>query len=141
MSGPEGWCANGSFDASLLMSRAGQIMISHLNGNFRAIAARRAGSLTSAPTTNVPTAPMLMISNLANCFAMIAGWHRLVPPTFTARRNTTQRIRGNAIQDALSVTDLFLGLDLALIAIRDSRIAVRLGFGHEFSNASQKRSS
>jgi hypothetical protein len=45
---------------------------------------------------------------------MSAGWHRLVPPTFTARRNTTQRIRGNAIQDALSVTDIFLGLESGL---------------------------
>src|SRR5262245_51304125 len=40
----EGWRANGFFDASLMMSRAGQIMISHLNGSFLAIALRRVGS-------------------------------------------------------------------------------------------------
>src|SRR5207247_54396 len=75
--GPEGCHENGSFDASLITSRAGQIMISHLNGNFRAIAARRADSLTSSRTTNVPTAPILTISNLANCFPMSPGWDRL----------------------------------------------------------------
>src|SRR5262249_32952297 len=74
------------------MSRAGQIMISHLKGNFFAIAARRTDSFTSSRTTNVPTAPMLMIPNLPNCLAMAAGWHRFAPPTFTARRNTTQRM-------------------------------------------------
>src|SRR6266699_1836593 len=93
MFAPEGCRANGSFAVSFVMLRAGQIMISHLNGSFLAIAARRADSLTSSRTTNVPTAPMLTISNLANCFAMSAGWHRFVRPTFTARRNTTQRIR------------------------------------------------
>jgi hypothetical protein len=75
-----------------MMSRAGQIMISHLKGNFFAIAARSAASLTSSRTTNVPTAPMLTTPNLANCLAIAAGWHRLAPPTLTARRNTTQRI-------------------------------------------------
>src|SRR3984893_15884323 len=103
MSGPEGpssprrvfdrtggSCENGSFDVSLIMSRAGQIMISHLNGNFPANAARRTDSLTFSRTTNVPTAPMLTTPNLASCFAISAGWHRLVPPTFTARRNTTE---------------------------------------------------
>ena len=70
------------------MSRAGQIMISHLNGNFFAIAARRVDSLTSSRTTNVPTAPMLTTPNFANCFAISAGWHRFAPPTFTARRKT-----------------------------------------------------
>ena len=47
MSGPDGSPENGSFDVSLMMSRAGQIMISHLNGSFRANAARRTDSLTS----------------------------------------------------------------------------------------------
>ena len=93
MFGPEGCCENGSLDASLMMSRAGQIMISHLNGNFFAIAARRALSLTFSRATNVPTAPMLTISNLDNSFAISAGWHRLAPPTFTARRNMTQGTR------------------------------------------------
>src|SRR2546430_3086397 len=41
MLGPDGCRANGFFDVSLMMSRAGQIMISHLNGNFRANAADR----------------------------------------------------------------------------------------------------
>jgi hypothetical protein len=89
MFGTRGCRENGSLDTSLLTSRAEQIMISHLNSNLRAIAARRADSLTFSPITNVPTAPVLTISNLANCFAMSAGWHRFVPPTFTARRNTT----------------------------------------------------
>ena len=75
-----------------------EIMISHLNGNFRAIAARRADSLTFSRTTNVPTAPMLMMSNLASCFAISAGWHRFVPPTFTARRNTTDGMRAKVSQ-------------------------------------------
>src|SRR5947208_4277604 len=57
---------NGSFEASLMMSRAGQIMISHLNGNFFAIAERRVDSLTSSRTINVPTAPMLIMPNLDN---------------------------------------------------------------------------
>jgi hypothetical protein len=92
MSGPDGWRENGSFEASLMMSRAGQIMISHLNGNFFPIAARRVDSLTSSRTTNVPTAPMLTTPNFGNCLAMTAGWHRFVPPTFTARRKTTQGI-------------------------------------------------
>ena len=74
------------------MSRAGQIMISHLNGNFFAIAARRADSLTSSRTTNVPTAPMLITPSLDNCLAITAGWQRFALPTFTPRRNTTQRI-------------------------------------------------
>src|SRR4029453_5725584 len=96
MSGPEGCRANGSFFApSLRMSRAGQIMISDLNGNSFAIAARRVDSLISLRTTNVPTAPMLTIPNLANCFAISAGWHRFVPPTFTARRKTTEGIAEN----------------------------------------------
>src|SRR5436853_4446482 len=73
MSGPEGCRENGFFDESLIRSRAGQIMISHLNGNFLAIAARRADSLTSSRTTNVPTAPMLTTPNLDNSFAIIAG--------------------------------------------------------------------
>jgi hypothetical protein len=98
MFGPEGCRENGSFDASLMMSRAGQIMISHLNGSFRANAARKTDSLTSSRTTNVPTAPMLTMPNFANCFAISAGRHRLVPPTFTARRNTIQRIAANCNQ-------------------------------------------
>src|SRR5207237_5358773 len=73
MFGPEGCRENGSFDTSLRMSRAGQIMISHLNGSFRASAARRVDSDMSAPTTNVPTAPMLTMSNLATYFAIDAG--------------------------------------------------------------------
>src|SRR5437763_13474644 len=92
MFGPEGCRENGSFDASLMMARAGQTMISHLNGSFFAIAARRTDSLTSSHTTNVPTAPMLTMSNLANSFAISAGRHRFVPPTLTARRNTTEAI-------------------------------------------------
>src|SRR6266576_7120845 len=73
MFGPDGCCANRSFDASLMMSRAGQIMISHLNGNLFAIATRRADSLTFSGTTNVPTAPMLTTPNLDNCLAINAG--------------------------------------------------------------------
>ena len=65
---PKGCRENGSFDASLMMSRAGQIMISHLNDNFLANALRRTDSLTSSRTTNVPTAPMLMTSNSAELF-------------------------------------------------------------------------
>src|SRR4029453_15528610 len=93
MFSPEGCRANGFFDVSLMMSRAGQIMISHLNGNFRANAGRRGFSLTSSRTTNVPTAPMFTTPNLVNCFAICAGWHRFALPTFTARRNTAQRTR------------------------------------------------
>src|SRR5438045_115655 len=104
MFGSEGCRENGFFDESLIRSRAGQIMISHLNGNFRANAARRADSLTSSRTTNVPTAPILMISNLASSFAIRAGWQRLVPPTFTARRNTTQRIRATLLEVDLRAT-------------------------------------
>jgi hypothetical protein len=55
------------------MSRGGQIMISHLNRSLRAIAARSADSLTFSRTTNVPTAPILITPNFANCFAIIAG--------------------------------------------------------------------
>ena len=98
MFGPDGCRENGSFDESLMMSRAGQIMISHLNGSFFAIAPRKVDSLTSSRTTNVPTAPMLTTPNLASCFAIAAGRHRLAPPTFTARRNTTQRMRTDATQ-------------------------------------------
>jgi hypothetical protein len=72
------------------MSGAGQIMISHLNGNFLVIAARRTVSSTFLRTTNVPTAPMFTTPNLPNCLAMSAGWHRFVLPTFTARRKTTE---------------------------------------------------
>src|SRR6184192_788992 len=100
MSGPDGCRENGSFDASLMMSRAGQIMISHLNDSFLAMAVRSADSLTFSHTTNVPTAPILTTPNLASCLAINAGWHRFASPTFTARRKTTQRIRRNAIQDA-----------------------------------------
>ena len=66
------------------------LMISHLNANFFAIAARSVDSLTSLRTTNVPTAPMLTTSNFANCFAINAGWHRFAVPTLTARRKTTE---------------------------------------------------
>src|SRR5262249_55238507 len=90
VSGPAGCRANGSFFASLRMSRAGQIIISHSNGNFFAIAARRVDSLTFLRTTNVPTAPMLTTPNCANCFAISAGWQRFALPTFTARRKTTE---------------------------------------------------
>src|SRR5437660_6900514 len=73
MFGPDGCCANGSFDVSLMMSRAGQIMISHLNGNFFAIAMRKADARTFSRTANVPTAPMLTTPNLDNCLAINAG--------------------------------------------------------------------
>jgi hypothetical protein len=69
----EGCRANGFFDVSLIMSRAGQIMISHLNGNFLAIAARRVDSLTPSLTTNVPTAPMLITPNFVSRLAICAG--------------------------------------------------------------------
>src|SRR5437660_10634134 len=98
MLGPDGCRENGSFDVSLMMSRAGQIMISHLNGNLRTSAARRTDSLTFSRTTNVPTAPMLMTSNFANCLAMSAGWQRFVPPTFTARRNTTEGMAAKSME-------------------------------------------
>jgi hypothetical protein len=75
-----------------MISRAGQIMISHLNGSFFAIAARRADSLTSLRTTNVPTAPMLTTPSFDNCLAIAAGWQRFALPTFTPRRNTTELI-------------------------------------------------
>src|SRR5947207_3008903 len=93
MLGSEGCRENGSFAASLMMSRAGQIIISHLNGNFLAIADRSADSVTFSRTTNVPTAPMFTTPNLANRLARVAGWHRLAPPTLTARRKTTRAIR------------------------------------------------
>jgi hypothetical protein len=67
-------------------------MISHLNGNFFANAERRAASLTSLRTTNVPTAPMLITPSRDNCLAITAGWQRFALPTFTPRRKTTQRI-------------------------------------------------
>src|SRR5882724_8193594 len=69
----DGCRANGFFDASLMMSRAGQIMISHLNGNFRANAVRRVDSLTSSRTANVPTAPILTTPNFASCLAIAVG--------------------------------------------------------------------
>jgi len=74
------------------MSRAGQIMISHLNGNFFAIAARKADSLTSLHTTNVPTAPMLITPNRDNSLAITAGWQRFPFPTLIPRKKTTRRI-------------------------------------------------
>src|ERR1043166_9763182 len=89
-SGPESSPANGALAASLVVSRPWQIMISHLKGNFFAIAARNVESLTAFRITNVPTAPMFIISNFFNSFASCAGRHRFVPPTFTARRNTTE---------------------------------------------------
>src|SRR4051812_27228111 len=90
MVGPDGCPANGSFAASLMMSRAGQTMMSHLNGSLRANAARRVDSLTSFRTTNVPTAPMFTTSNFDSSFAISAGRHRFAVPTFTARRKTTE---------------------------------------------------
>src|SRR5262245_23458368 len=90
--GPEGCWPNTSFDASLITSRAWQIMISHLNGSFFAIAARKVDWLTFSRTTNVPTAPILTTPNLLSCLAIVAGRHRFAPPTFTPRRNTTQHI-------------------------------------------------
>jgi hypothetical protein len=75
-----------------MMSRAVQIIISHLKDNFFAIAVRRADSVKSSRTTNVPTAPMLITPSLDNWLAITAGWQRLALPTFTARRNTTQCI-------------------------------------------------
>jgi len=73
MFGPEGCRENGSFDVSFMMSRAGQIMISHLNGSFLAIAARKADLLTSSRTTNVPTAPIFTTPNLLSSLAIDAG--------------------------------------------------------------------
>src|SRR5215813_12073781 len=73
MFGPEGWPANGSFAASFITSRAEQIMISHLNGSFLAIAARSVDSLTFSRTTKVPTAPIFTIPNFESCFAINAG--------------------------------------------------------------------
>jgi hypothetical protein len=35
---------------------------------------------------------MLTTPNFANSFAISAGWQQFVPPTFTARRNTTEAI-------------------------------------------------
>ena len=67
-------------------------MISHLNGNLFAIAERRADSVTSSWTTNVPTAPMLITPSFDNWVAIAAGWQRFALPTFTPRRNTTWRI-------------------------------------------------
>ena len=67
-------------------------MISHLNGNFFAIAARRADSLAFSRTMNVPTAPMLITPSFDNWVAIAAGWQRFALPTFTPRRNTTWRI-------------------------------------------------
>src|SRR5215208_710147 len=64
MSGPDGCPEKGSFVARLMMSRAEQIMISHLNGNCFAIAARRTDSLITWRATNVPTAPMLITPKL-----------------------------------------------------------------------------
>src|ERR1043166_4344847 len=90
---PEGSRANGSFAVSFTTLRAGQIIISHLNGSFLAIAVRRTDSFIFARTTNVPTAPMFTTSNLDNCFASAAGLQRFAPPTFTPRRKTTQGIR------------------------------------------------
>src|SRR5687768_11149232 len=75
-----------------MISCAGRIMISHLKGSSFAIAARRTDSFTFFRTTNVPTAPMLTMPNLESCLAIRAGWQRLVPPTFTARRKTTEDI-------------------------------------------------
>src|SRR5215475_1461971 len=69
MSGPDGCPENGSFDASFTTSRAAQIMISHLKGSLFANALRRADSVTSSRTTNVPTAPMFTTPNFDNCFA------------------------------------------------------------------------
>src|SRR6266480_1614989 len=99
MLGPAGCRKKGSFDASLMRSRAGQIMISDLNGSFFAIAVRRVDSLTFSRTTKVPTAPMFMTPNFANCLAMTVGWHRLALPTLTARRNTTQGIGADVTQN------------------------------------------
>ena len=116
MLGSDGCRANGFFDVSLMMSRAGQIMISHLNGNFRANAARRADSLTFLRTTNVPTAPMLTTPNLASCLASSAGRHRLAPPTFTARRNTAQRTR-----EVRTKTKIYESENLLVPSNRDER--------------------
>src|SRR5215475_433230 len=73
MFGASGCRENGSFAASLIISRAGQIMISHLNGNSFAIAARKLDSLTFSRTTKVPTAPMLITPNFDNCLAIDVG--------------------------------------------------------------------
>src|SRR4051812_18666079 len=92
MFGSGGYFENGSFAASARISRALQIMMSHLKGSSRAKAARRADSLTSLRTMNVPTAPMFTTSNFASFLAMAAGWQRFALPTLTARRNTTDGI-------------------------------------------------
>src|SRR5919108_4668780 len=70
MSGPDGERTNGSFFVRSTIAFAGTIMISHLNGNFLAIALRRVDSLTDLRTTKVPTAPILTMSNFDNCFAI-----------------------------------------------------------------------
>src|SRR5213595_2501667 len=67
MFGPDGCRANGSLRTRSTIAFAGQIMISHLNGNFLAIAVRNVDSLTVLRATNVPTAPMLTTSNFFNC--------------------------------------------------------------------------
>jgi hypothetical protein len=67
-------------------------MISHLNGNFFAIAERKVDSLTSLRTTNVPTAPMLITPSFDNWLAIIAGRQRFPLPTLTPRKKTTRRI-------------------------------------------------
>src|SRR4029077_15306931 len=92
MSGPDGCRAKGSFDVNLVISLAGQIMISHLNGNFLAMPARNIDSLTFSRTTNVPTAPMFTTPNFDICVSSSAGRQRLAPPTLTARRKTTEGI-------------------------------------------------
>src|SRR4051812_30886766 len=80
-------------------------MMSILNGNLRAMAARSVDSLTSLRTTKVPTAPMLTTSNFASSLAIAAGRQRLAPPTFTARRKTTQLIQRSEVRGQRS--DLF----------------------------------
>src|SRR2546423_14576630 len=96
--GPDGSFANGSFAASFRRSRAGQIMISHLNGSCRAIVERSVDSLTSLRTTKVPTAPILTTSNFRRFFAISAGRQRLAVPTLTARRKTTEAMRRSEVE-------------------------------------------
>src|SRR4030095_2294824 len=125
MYGPYACAANGSVDVSSMMSRAEQIMISHLKDNFLAIALCRADLLTFSRTTNVPTAPMLTTPNLLSCFASSAGRQRFAPPTFTARKNTTQRIwksPSEVIRDRLATLfpTIFFPLDCASGAERQS---------------------
>src|SRR5213596_1691216 len=66
--GPDGCRENGSRRIRSTICFGGQIMISHLNGSCRAIAARSVDSLTSSRITKVPTAPMFTTPELRQLF-------------------------------------------------------------------------